>query len=536
MVSIAQDNAETQQDTIPKKNIEVQDIEVIKAFEARLIDAQKVGVKPQIQPVIPVDKKYNYAITIVPLELEYEDPIIKPLAMDPDPDKNVNNGYAKLGYGLLNSPYADASYQYVKGDELDLIIHGHLYGLDDSDNVVGRKFLESNLGAELGYRVGENHLLNVEVDGNYDQRNLYDTLFTQQISNLDLIKRNLFDFTVSTQIKNIEATDAGFTYHGKLAANINGVDEQINASETTTSVDLGVAKQWSDQFKLYLETHGEAGGLSYGDSTSQRYLATVQPGILWTLGNFKMDASADLLFDQQAFSPFSDITLGYTLLNQSIEVVGGIAQDYIGNTLNFRLNDNPFSSTNLDNTLNTITQRYFGGVKGNIKDFVSFEFYGGYKSIKNQGFYVFSSQGYKDVVFDDANALYFNANIDFKINDQVKVGGIVNQNFYDTEVITEVYNLPEYEYQAYANVNFWDQKINWMTALVLTDQITYLNSNLEPTEGNTQLDLSTEIQFYPTSKFGLWIRANNILDREYLRYGNYPQSGRNLLGGLIVKF
>ena len=69
---------------VDSTKIQLNQVEVIKTFEANLEDAKKV----QIKSVLPVQKEFNpqysYDISIVPIELKYHDPQIKPLAMTPD--------------------------------------------------------------------------------------------------------------------------------------------------------------------------------------------------------------------------------------------------------------------------------------------------------------------------------------------------------------------------------------------------------------------------------------------------------------------
>jgi len=78
-MALAQDTLITESDTIITNTgvIEVDQVEVIKAFEAKLEDAKKISIQPKIKPIIPVEKTYDYNITIVPLSIEYPDPVIK---------------------------------------------------------------------------------------------------------------------------------------------------------------------------------------------------------------------------------------------------------------------------------------------------------------------------------------------------------------------------------------------------------------------------------------------------------------------------
>ncbi len=96
--------------------IQLNQVEVIKTFEAILEDAKKI----QIKSVLPVQKEfkpqYKYDISIVPIELKYPDPQIKPLAMNADATFKVNKGFIYAGYGLRKNPEVMAGYHTSKKD------------------------------------------------------------------------------------------------------------------------------------------------------------------------------------------------------------------------------------------------------------------------------------------------------------------------------------------------------------------------------------------------------------------------------------
>ena len=69
---------------VDSTKLDIKQVEVVKSFEANLEQANIVVVKP-VSPAQKVfNPKYEYDISIVPLELKAPDPQIKPLAMNPD--------------------------------------------------------------------------------------------------------------------------------------------------------------------------------------------------------------------------------------------------------------------------------------------------------------------------------------------------------------------------------------------------------------------------------------------------------------------
>ena len=538
---MSQDTLITESDTIITNTgvIEVDQVEVIKAFEAKLIDAKQISIKPSIQPIIPVEKKYGYDITIVPVKIEYPDPIIKPLAMNPDTKEASKKFYSRIGYGDLKSPYADVSYHDSRGDEFDYTISGHFYGAEDiTEDVPFRKFYESDVNLNVGYRIGENHKVNVDFGGGYDLRNLYDTVFTKIPTTADIdVKRNIAKARVKAGINNIETTDGNFNYGGNLIFETINFRGALDYIENGFGLDLFVDNKVTESMTLFLNTEGTIHKVTYpSDGYKERKAVIINPGVRLSFGNFQLDAAADIFIDDNLKSPFADIKASYSLLDNSLQIYAGVDQVTTPNTLWNHYLNNPFVSGFVDISKTTISKQYFGGVSGKLRDFLSFNFMGGYEDVQDQ-FYYGDRAGFRMFVHHtDMTNIFVNANIEFNLTKNVSLGANASQNFYSPTELDILPNLPEFKYSAYSKVKLMNEKLTLSTDLNLMDKISYINDFAETVLGNTQIDLSIGLDFYVTENFGLWLRGNNLLDRSYLRFSNYPEFGRNLLGGLLIKF
>ena len=118
-------------DTIPE-GISVDEVQVVKAFEANLKKARNYDVKPEI-PTIPVTHpNYKYKLTLTPIKIDYPEPQLRPLAMKPDDPFDVNRFYAKLGYGTIQNPWVDISYSDVQKESHYFGIGAHYDAADQS--------------------------------------------------------------------------------------------------------------------------------------------------------------------------------------------------------------------------------------------------------------------------------------------------------------------------------------------------------------------------------------------------------------------
>lgn len=540
-VFLAQDTLITESDTIITNTgiIEVDQVEVIKAFEAKLEDAKKISLKPNIKPIIPVEKTYDYNITIVPVKIAYPDPVIKPLAMNPDPDKPIKNFFARLGYGDLNSPYADVSYHGQRGDEFDYTISGHFYGAEDSEEVKFRKFYESQLNINVGYRLGENHKLSVDLGGGYDLRNLYDTLVVRSSEMLeeDDVKRNILRTKARIGISNIETTDANFNYGLGLTGQIIKFQKNLEYSENQFGFDLFVDNKVSSFLTLFIKGDGAINSISYASGGSRnRKIFNANPGLRLTIGNFKIDAAADIFIDDLQTSPFANIEASYSLMDNSLRIYAGVDQVAIANTMWNHYENNPFVSGFIEIDKTTLSKQFYGGLSGKLRDFMTFNFMGGYADIQDQFYYDNLAIFRMLVKHTDMTNVFINANIEFNLTNNVSLGANVSQNFYSSDELNILPNMPEYKYSGYSKIKLLNDNLTFSVDLNLMDKISYVDATAANALGNSQIDLSLGLDFFVTDNIGLWVRGNNLLDREYLRFNGYPEFGRNLLGGLLVRF
>ncbi|MEL6845333.1 MAG: hypothetical protein AAFP02_19170, partial [Bacteroidota bacterium] len=95
------------------------EVEVIKNFDARLLDTEKVKIKPDLPPLDTSTQRLTYAIPTKLMPLEYLPPRIRPVAIRTEKNSKGFKGYAKLGYGIPNSPYGEVGYRSFVQDQYD---------------------------------------------------------------------------------------------------------------------------------------------------------------------------------------------------------------------------------------------------------------------------------------------------------------------------------------------------------------------------------------------------------------------------------
>lgn len=114
-----------------KEGLGSEDIIVIKEYEARIADAQKINTNPTTQEVEIEKQKLDYDVPEKLIELEYPAHEVKPLAMPKIKPNTYISSYAKIGFGVhlgenkkvYYSPLAEVVYN--NSSVKNLIFGGH---------------------------------------------------------------------------------------------------------------------------------------------------------------------------------------------------------------------------------------------------------------------------------------------------------------------------------------------------------------------------------------------------------------------------
>ena len=96
----------------PGKEVPSQTQDVIKNFDAKLLETERINVQPVLPAVDTTTKAQAYSIPNKILNVDYSAPRMRPIAIKTEKLPPQYKGYAKAGYGLPNSPYLEGAYRF----------------------------------------------------------------------------------------------------------------------------------------------------------------------------------------------------------------------------------------------------------------------------------------------------------------------------------------------------------------------------------------------------------------------------------------
>ena len=252
----------------------------------------------------------------------------------------------------------------------------------------------------------------------------------------------------------------------------------------------------------------------------------------------------------------------YPQINASLKVVGDLMIFYTGaegnleqNTYSDFVNQNHFLSPTLDIKPTDKQYDVFAGLKGKLTNSVSYNLRASYLNERNKA--LFKSNDYNEdntnenyafgnslqVVYDDTKTLSFYGELKADISEDVTFGFDGTFSSYTNDVQGEAWNLPAVKLNANVDFNItekWyagakvffvgerkDQKLNTDIVYVIAPSPITLDS---------YVDVNAHVGFKYNDQLSGFLRANNITNKAYQKWLDYPVQGFQVVLGANYKF
>ncbi|MFD1163882.1 TonB-dependent receptor [Hwangdonia seohaensis] len=253
------------------------------------------------------------------------------------------------------------------------------------------------------------------------------------------------------------------------------------------------------------------------------------------------------------FYLYPNITATYRLVNDVLIAYGGIQGELIQNSYHGFATENPFVSPTL--VVMPTDQQYnaYIGLKGKLSSNMSYNISGRYLADRNRALFrnneiTLTNQNYAygnsfGMVYDDVDTFGVAGEINVDVNRNFKLGIKAEYFKYTTNNEAEAWNLPDIK-----GTLFLDYQIdeNWFAGANLfytgerKDQF-YLNDDVTVTTPFTMViesyfDANAHLGYHINDKISVFAKANNINNKAYQRWQNFPVQSIQFLAGATFKF
>lgn len=526
----------------PGGNVPDQSQDVIKNFDAKLLESDKVKINPVLPPVDTTTKVQTYNVPNKVLGIEYQPPRMRPIALAQQKLPPQYNGYLKAGYGFPNSPYGEGAYRYGDPKQYLLGLSIKHHSAEDK-KIENQRFSKTDLEAtgtfyaRAGVAVDAKLYSNNNVNYYYGYNAVSDSSF-----NKDAVKQSIGVFGASLKAYNSARTVADFNYG--LGLSFYSLGDNFSSKETDFNIKAEATKWFNEKHPLSLILRTEFTGLDTTDNGKKQNLNNIylQPSFTFKGSVYSVKIGANLISSNDIFYPKPDIEATLNLAGNKLGIFAGWRGDLTKNSYRNLVKYNPFMFSR-PKIKNTEVDEYYGGIKGKVSAF-DYSAQIGWSNNKNLALFLSDSTDLKrrfNIIYDTVKIANIRAAITLNAIENLELTGTISQNVYTAKKQAAAWGLPSLDVNVSAKYKvFEDVKANTMAnlkaSLFVQNGVNYINKAKQADRLSPLFDLSVGGELFFSKNIGVFLDANNLLNLKRERWQNYPTFGLNILGGVSARF
>jgi len=524
-----------QQDTTKKGKVDI-----TSAFKPILIESAKINFNASPAENDTTKPKLTYNIPNQNLLFNYQPASLKPLALDIDSGGVWNmSSYVKVGFGSLKTPFIQGGFSFGDGKTAGLNIYAKHVSSE------GKKDYQNfrNTGVDLKgfFQTTKNIEWNARLGMKQERYYKYGYKPATLIIPKDSLSQEFQTWNGGISFHNINHTQFGISYSPEVFINV--FSDGRDNSESNTFINVPIQKTVGKIFAVNLGATFDL--TKYKPSKKNSIDNTfyyLSPAILFKTPKMNVQAGIRPSWDNKTFKMFPNVTFeASTDDNRFIFQAGWTG--YIRRTsYQYLVSQNPFlrAPTLLKNSW--IEERY-AGFKGSIGDHFSYSTKLGFDKYKNQPLFIqpgFDTTGKTfGVVYEsDMKAIHYSGELNY--NEQEKYSimlGINFNKFLNLKTFDKAYGLIPFELKSSARVQV--AKDLWLKSdLFLWEGAQYMRNDAIRSSAQLKgsIDLNAGVEFRITKNLNLWSQFNNVFNKAYQRWNQYPSYGFNFVAGIIFAF
>ena len=544
----------------PERPVTIDSFDVVRDYKPILADAVKIRRSPDMTNKRAYMPKLSYG-NIPDKKLDINTGL-KELTVQELPftrTQDITSNYVKLGIGNLGTILGEA---YIANEEYENLRFGaFVKHLNQKGALEQQKFSRQEVGV-FGRRV----LDGFTVDGLVGF-NRYATRFYgigTDVNNLPLNPakeaqafNDIYltgELTSNFDPNNEEAVSYSakidaYTYKDKFESNENSIalSGYLNKRVRTFNVGANVALDYNS-----------IGGVGTNLDKFKNSVATINPYISFKGANYTLTLGGNLVSefgDESRFNIFPAAEVDFSLVPGYINLFGGLNGNVKKASYKQLTQINPYLGPGQTFQNQVERLNIFGGIKGNAGATFGYKAKVMYKSIEGLPLFLNSADApfRFDLVYDgdsDNQTKYFGieGEINVRLSQLVNLGGRLNIDGYTMATQDEAWFTPKMRLAANARFNISEKLYidaeglfhgsSW--AATYDYDVSMNPARLENTYRKVSIpeffDLSAGAEYKAMNNLGIFIKANNIFNREYQRYLYYPRLGFNVIGGVNFSF
>jgi len=519
-------------------------IEKDKVIKLRPVSRRFKAINIEIPQAKPLS--FNYQLAEAIDSLPSLQVIVRPKTMRDQPLDKFYSLNGKIGYGNYQSPYALFNAGTKRSDEYMLNAYFNHYSsgkgpvLDDFSSegvtaigISGKYFLNNlTFSSNANYK---HHGYNIYGYNEIEYANAPIDRATLEQS------LNIFSFNVALADNNLkDDTDQ------KLALGINYLKNNHEVSEFMFDLNYDFSSKLNDDFSI--DALFDLTTFSQNDTvggSASRMLLQLRPVVSYQLDKFTVKAGVNavsqndpLEMGERKYHFFPVLGLNYELSSdhQFRALIEGNVEKV---SLNRLYDENPYldSLVQANNNINNFSGLI--GLDGKLLNNLGYSVSYNYKHYSRIMFYqndVLDTARF-DIVYDEGGASVnrFSGKLDYLLNDNFNISGLIAYNAYTTTDQVEAWHMPTFEASISSDFKIINNLRGHFTYFLLSGIKAQTAAGLTKTLDIVN-DFNAGLELTFTERAGIFVEFMNVFGSNYQLYNNYPVKGFQVIGGLSYKF
>ena len=515
-----------------------QSIDITSSYKPVLKDVAKINLSASPITADTLRRSLTYDIPAQNLFFSHQPISLKPLALAQDTGLQLGGrNFIKVGFGNLSTPYINAGLSFGDGKTNLVNFYGNY--ISSKGKIQNQGFSELKLKGTGSYFTSKNEAYgSVAVSSN--EYFLYGYNHSLDSFSKDDIRRKYQDISFSAGFKNTVANDFNVSYNPNAEVHVFSRGNKI--SETTLIFDAPAEKKFGEKISFKVAAKAELTNLTNKTGTSEtkinNNLIQIAPELVYYSDVFTFHGGVTPSWDNNATSVLPNIYGEAQLQHNVLMIQAGWVGRYINNSFRSLSTLNPYMQDPAF-LLNTKEVQFYGGVKATLDKHFSFNAKAAFITYNNMPLFV----------NDTVDGKSFSISNESKMND-LQIHGDLNYVDQDKFTLSAALDLNTYS-GIKDNADAWHlipvlvtgslrwnafKQILFKSDLFAFSQVPALLKNNTETKLKGAIDMSAGAEFKITNKFSAWLDLNNIFNRKYERWNNYPVYGVNVVGGVVVHF
>ena len=514
-------------------------IDIVSSFKPVLRESAKINFNASPPSVDTTKARLIYDIPNQNLLFAYQPGSLKPLALDIDSGGRFDNSsYVKFGFGSLRTPFVQAGISFGDGKTAGLNIFAKHVGSDGKREY--QKFANTDIKLAGFFKSGNN--LEWDASIGMKQNRTYKYGYEPQtlLFTIDSLKQNFQTIAGRLAVHNINKTEFGLTYWPEVKIDV--FTDNLKNSESNTVLNLPLQKTLGKEFAVNLGITFDLTRLSpTNKSAFNNTMYYISPSVLYKTAKINAQVGIRPSWDNRTFKMFPNVLADITTSDKRFTFQVGWTGYIRKTTYQYLASQNPWLW--LPATFkNTWIEERFAGFKGSVGDHFSYAAKVGFNKLNNQPLFVndyttgLGGKSFRVVNEKEIKVVNFGGEFGFAIHEKFSlITGLTFNQYSGLKDNAKAWGLTPLELKAAMRIQVI--KDLWLkTDLFAWTGPQYLKKDGTADRLPGAADLNAGLEFKITKNINLWTQFNNIFNKEYQRWNQYPVYGFNFVGGIVFSF